>query len=492
MAATHDWSIARRQPPAAIFMVLQKVLLQTFRVMWPFLLIWIFKNRDGGASRSEILLLAVSVFIFINSLLEYWFFRFSIPGQELVVKKGFWVKRTIVLPLQKIQAVHIEQNWLHRLLKLSQVTLDSPGSKNAEVKIAMNRNSAESLRAFILESGMGASINEMTTETAMPQARPFFIMEPFDLLKLGISANHLEAFFILLAFGFSVLDDIETAAGQQYEGAMKWLSEQAEGSTVSAAIVFAGVVLVISIIASFVRIVLGYANFRISKTDKGFRIQSGLVNTREKLVPFRKVQYISWRANWIRNKINFYLLQFHAIGTMETRRKWEIKVPVTRSSLLPQLLTDYHPELPGDAPSIRIHKAYIGRRTIFLGIVPALLLSGITYTSFGSNAFWFFLLIGYVFISSWLLVSKFRLLIDKEAMQVHRSIFGREEILLKWNHIQSVKLRQSLYQRSRGLATVRLYTAGGVIQVPFVRLEQAEQIRDYALFKVESDLSSWM
>ena len=74
-------------------------------------------------------ILVTSVLVFLYSLLEYWYFRFSIPAGELIVKKGVFVKRTIVLPIHKIQAVHIDQNWLHRLLHLSQVSFDSPGSK---------------------------------------------------------------------------------------------------------------------------------------------------------------------------------------------------------------------------------------------------------------------------------------------------------------------------------------------------------------------------
>ena len=148
MASAYDWTVFRRQPGSAILIVLHKVLVQLFRVMWPLLLVWLFRTEKNDSGQMKWYILVTSVLVFLYSLLEYWYFRFSIPAGELIVKKGVFVKRTIVLPIHKIQAVHIDQNWLHRLLHLSQVSFDSPGSKNAEVKFAMHRSSAEALRSF--------------------------------------------------------------------------------------------------------------------------------------------------------------------------------------------------------------------------------------------------------------------------------------------------------------------------------------------------------
>lgn len=486
MQAGYDWSVFRRQPGSAVLVVLHKVLVQLIRTLWPLLLVMIFNTRKDDSWRTETIALVFSLLVFLYSLLEYWFFRFSIPAGELVVKKGVFVKRTIVLPLNRIQAVHIDQNWLHRLLNLSQVSFDSPGSKNAEVKFAMHREGAEALRNFILGEGIAPSTGTSAEKLISP---PFYTMQPYDLLKMGLSANHLEAFFILLAFGVSVLDDIESSLGKEYEGTLKWLSDQASSNAVSSAILFGVVVLVISIIASFVLIVLRYANFRISRTERGFQVQSGLINMKEKLVPFRKIQYISWKANWIRKQLGFYLLQFHSIGTMETRRKWEIKVPVTNVEFLPKLLQHYHHALPADGPSIKIHPAYIGRRFLFRGVIPALVVTGFAYLNFGPDGFWALLWIPLVLLTSWLFQKKFRLLLHPGVIQVHRAIFGKEEILLTWNRVQSVKIIQGIYQRQKGLATVLLYTAGGVIRIPFISLDHANQLQNYALFKVESEVA---
>lgn len=488
MQTNYDWSIPRRQPNAAIFVVFHKVVLYLVRILWPLLLVWLFQSRKEGTSNSEMLIITLAALMFVYSLLEYWFFRFSIPGNELIIKKGFLVKQTVVLPLSKIQAVHIDQNWLHRLLNLSQVSFDSPGSANTEVKIAMHRQSAESLREFILGN---IQFGQEKTEEG-PKETPFFRMEQADLFKLGLSANHLEAFFILVGFAISLIDDIENATGQEYEGILKWMSDLAAGSDTAILLMLGMIALFVSVVVSFVRIVLQYGNFRISKTSKGFQIQSGLINTKEKLVPFNKIQFISWRANWVRKKIPLYLLQFHSIGTNTSRRKWEIKVPITRMDLLPSLLQTYHPSLPLDSPVIKISPAYILRRTLVRGVISSLLLTAVGFSIFGMDALWILLLIVYSLIASWLFQKNYRLLLHKDALQIHQGIFGREEILLQWDKIQSVQIRQGLYQWRKELATVKLFTASGVIIIPFIRISQAMGLRDYALYRVESSSKAWI
>jgi membrane protein YdbS with pleckstrin-like domain len=74
---------------------------------------------------------------------------------------------------------------------------------------------------------------------------------------------------------------------------------------------------------------------------------------------------------------------------------------------------------------------------------------------------------------------------------VKKGIFGIHELVLKWDKIQSVHLDQSLYQKRVHLATVKLNTAGGKIILPWLALQQAKQIRNYALYKIESSSRPW-
>jgi len=63
---------------------------------------------------------------------------------------------------------------------------------------------------------------------------------------------------------------------------------------------------------------------------------------------------------------------------------------------------------------------------------------------------------------------------------------------LRWHKLQSAQLKQSIYQRSKGLANLVVYTAGGTIRIWFIPLEAARLLSDFILFKTESTKESWL
>ena len=88
-----EWSQPQRQPGAAVFIVLHKVILQILKSLWPLFLIWLFRARRTGGNKTEVIILGFSVIIFIFSLLEYWYFRFSMRAGELIIKKRIICKK---------------------------------------------------------------------------------------------------------------------------------------------------------------------------------------------------------------------------------------------------------------------------------------------------------------------------------------------------------------------------------------------------------------
>jgi len=251
-------------------------------------------------------------------------------------------------------------------------------------------------------------------------------------------------------------------------------------------------VLIISISVSMIKILLTYSDFAIFRSAGRYRIKSGLINKKEKFVPFKKIQFISWKANWVRQKIGLFLLQFHTVGDKQIRTKMQIKVPVTRKSFIPLLLKEYQSLLPvATIPAIHVHKAYIFRRMLISGILPSLILFPFLFSYFQLNSLLILLLTGFVGLSAYLFQKKFRLWIDKEALQIKKGEWGRHELILKWNHIQSILIKQSVYQRKHKLATLCLKTAGGKISIPYIQLQQAREIQNYGLYKIETSNENW-
>jgi len=482
-----DWAVSQRQSPAALLILLYKALISLLKFLWPFLLLMLFRKKSGENKMDtyEIIALVASIFSLARSAFEYYNFRFSVIANELIIKKGFLTKKTITLPLEKIQAVHAEQSWLHSLLNVSSLSFDTAGSEKTEAKIeALDKFRSSALKEFIL--GQRTEMQPAHEEVQKPPEQMLITLSGNDLFKLSISANHLEAFFLLLAFAYSSLQSINVS-NEEYSGAFKWLMDTFQTDSFRLFVILTIIVLLVSVGVSVIRVMLTYADFMISRSSKGFRIKSGLINKKEKFVPVRKIQFISWKANWIRKKIGLFLLRFHATGADHVKNKMQVNVPVTRSSFIPVLLEQYHPLLQvQEIPAIKVDKAFIWRRVLLSGIIPAFIACTILYFNFKEPAFFVLLWILPVWIINWLFQRKFRLWPDANALQIAKGIFGSHDIVLKWDKIQSVRFRQSLYQQKNNLATVELCTAGGNITLPFIALQQARHIQNYALYKMES------
>jgi putative membrane protein len=478
-----DWSVPQRQSPAAIFIAMVKVLLNIVKVAWPIVLLYFFRTSSKKGDNWEVYLALVGGITVIGALIQYFFFRFSIINNELIIKEGLFFKKTTVLPLNKIQAVHIDRTWLHNLFNCGQVSFDSAGSEKIEIKFhAIEIGKAEALKSFITGAGF---YNQEAPEKKTDES--LFYLGMKDLLKLCFSANHLEAFFILVAFVFSVFNDIEQIAGQS-KGFWQWMVEFLGNRSTQMIFVLICVILLLSIMISVVRIILRYADFHISRSQKGFHIRTGLINVKEKLVPYNKVQFISWRANLIRLKLNLYLLNFRSIGSGHVKNKQEIKVPVTRKEFVPLLVQFYHTLLPvKELSRLRIHPAYIFRKTLFAGIIPGAILSIAGYFIMDWYSLLFLLLIPLTVFQSWLYYRKFSMWANDDVIQVRKGVYGLEELILKWNNIQMTKIFQSPYQRQKKLATVKIYTAGGTVVIPYITYPQAIELVNYGLFKIETN-----
>jgi putative membrane protein len=479
-----DWSVPQRQSWAALFIILYKVILRLLKIFWPFLLYYFFKNKSGRFDSFELMIVGLSSLSLIGSVLEFIYFRFYIQENDLIIKSGFISKRTVTIPLNKIQAVHIEQTLLHNMLNAARLSFDSAGSEKIEVKIdAINTKEAEDFKRFILHAKPNA--NE---QQAPAQEQTIIDLNFKDLLKLSISANHIEAFLLMLAFFISAIEQVKDIFSVEYGRVMDWFFEL-DSSPLTALFAGASAALLVSIVISTVRVFFRYFDFRIAKSAKGYLIHSGLINIQEKLVPFSKVQFISWKANWIRQFMGLYLLHFHAIGYGDIKEKLRIKVPITRPGMIPVLLQQYHPLLPIETITpMRVHPAYISRRILLMGFIPVAVIGLIGFNFFSGTMLWLipagWLLL--VSVYSALFQRKFRLWIAPEALQIRRGFFGREELVLKWNMVQSAMLQQSIYQEGHDLASVVLNTAGGQVKIPYIPLEAARKIVNYALYKAES------
>lgn len=486
MPATVNWSQPQRQPLSGLVLALLKSLGSLLKGLWPFILLAIFSGNDEEKGKSIFIfsvLAVVTVLLLIGSLVNFFFFRFYILDEELIIKKGWLKKVVLTVPLQKIQAVHIEQSPLHQLLNIVKLSADTAGSSKTEVTIqALRKPMAEALRERLSYQQRGP---ESDSENAAPAyIPPLFTLREKDLLKLAISANHVEAFFILLSAAFGIFENIKTVNEQLVDDAERWLPP---GTAPVLFFLFVSV-LVITLFISTTRIFFKFYGFAATQSPQGMQLKSGLANTRERFVAFGKVQYISWRANWLRQQLGLWLFRYHTAGDEDVEKKMKAEVPVTEKRLISLLAQPYHP-VPDttEVEPILLHRSYVQRRALIVGLLPALVAIVVSFYWWQYRSFFLLLWSLFVYVQALVFQRRFRLWVYDDVAYLNRGVWGREGLMVKWRAVQTVTCSQTIYQRRNSLANFTLYTAAGSIVIPYISLPVAQQLMNYALYKVESE-----
>lgn len=489
------WQEPQRQSAAALIIILYKAVWQMLRTIWPILLLWVWrKSATGDTERYQWMALGISVLVLVPAVLRFIFFRFYIQNGQLIIKQGAINKKIITLPLDKIQAVHIEQSFLLRLFNAAKISFDTPGSEKMEARIdAISMEKAAALRAFILDQSAPATVTGETQETTVPIPERVVLQPGLkDLLKLSITNNHFEALGLLFGFALSLYDNVRDIVSYQLT---QWFEQLPDEMAQSSAVFIISLLLLLAIVAVFistVRIFLQYFNYKVTEAGKGWKIGGGLISTQQRLVPFTKIQFLSWRANWLRKKINFFILHLNAAGAEDVKKKMQVSIPITSASILPVIARPYYQMPDTQLTSYGIQKAFVYRRILLVAIPVTVAVCVLLYFAL-TEFFWLgLLLLPYFIFNYWLVYKKFEFKLTAEALQINKGKFGVHTILLKWIKVQQVQVQQSLYQQQHQLATLYFITAAGNVVLPYITLQEALAIKNYVLYKVESSNEGWL
>lgn len=483
------WQSPQRQAPAAIFILIWSTAFNLIKGFWPVFAIYFFRGEKDESWAVLPAVIGFGLLSIIGAVVGYWFKKFHITNDTFVMQSGWLKKKTLSIPIHTIQAVHLEQNLWQQAFGVAKVSFDSVGSDDVEAKLdALAVGKAEQLRELLMEKkAMNAPD---PSEAIQENAFPTYSLSFSDLIKLSLTANHLEAFFILVALLINILDEVK-----QIFGGIDYLDTYGRsllGQTMFVLTFLLLAVVVVSMLFSMARTMIKYYGFQLSDADRRWIISYGLFDKTKKIVPLNKIQILSWKANWLRRKIDYWTIQVQSVGHKEHKRN-NIQVPVVSFGSVIQLVSGYqHYEEVQNERSLTIDSAYWKRsasqRSLIITLIPAVIL----HYWFGWQALPVLLLYPFLVWGDFRWYRNFRWQTNAAGIQMLSGVFGRKYSLLNWKKIQQVHLHQSLYQRNRDLATVVFVTAGGKLSLPYIPLSTATHLVDQVLYEVESKAENWM
>lgn len=507
-----DLKIPQRQSPVAILVIVQRLFWTIVRGAWPLIVVWFINPQSKFEVYMTLIGIGAVTLSTIGSLISYFTFYFHLEETALVMKAGLFNKTNRNIPFDRIQTVNFTQNIIHRIFDVVQLDIDTAGSSKNELAIkALSRSKANEIRDFILkkkaEQKTLSSESELLTEEAENNSAETFSLSEIDkttnenvsektllalsipdLLKVGVSQNHFRTVGIILAtlFGFSqFLQDIlgkdtDTKIVNYIIGSFMIL------------IAFVILLFIAAFILTLINTVLRYYDLRFIQTAQGFKITSGLFTRTEQSAQLQKIQLVEWTSNPIKRYFKLYTLYLKQAASSAIALRQTISIPGCYMSQIETVRETYFPNFDQiDWKEYAISPLIIGRYTLYYGVIPIMIFTGIKLM----DSWWAVLHLFWI-IPIYFLARKYheywKYAVSEEGLFLKKGILGQHSGVLRWFKVQAVTLKQSPYQRRKNLATLVFSTAGGKMRLPYIELKQAVKLRDFVLYEIERKHQKWM
>ena len=494
-----DFSKPSRQSSVAIGIILIKFIKITFRTFWPVLISFFIGRKTGGSNFESVIgyvAIGIAALNLGGSIMTYFRFYFHIDKNAMVIDKGILKRSKVNIPFERIQTINFKQNILHRIFNVVSLEIDTAGAKKSEISIdALKKEDAEALRDFII-SEKELLIND---SPAAVEVEPENLLEeeilhltPMDLIKVGISQNHLRSMALIFAFVFTtfnessdLISDFIADKFEQYESTMV-------NNAFLPILLLIIAVLIISFLFSLINSILKFYELNLSINKTGLKLIRGLLNREEITISKNKIQIISWSTNPLRKMFSMFTMKITQASSTEANKKSNITLPGSYQHQIDKILKAvFSEEQPDYEPEHKLSKLLKLRLFLFFGVIPLIIGAAVFYSE-GVQA----LALLIIPIVSWLIIGLYHkkrsFQVNYEFLKNNTGIFGRTHELSQLHKIQAVRIKQSWYQKRKKLATVLLFTAAGQLKIPFIELDKANQLENFILYRVESDKREWM
>jgi len=492
----------RRTSPLAILFFLGKLLRDIVKNAWQSfapIAALLIASSGNIMDRLKIGAIVVLVLIIVASVLRYWFFRFRITEDSVLIREGVVKKKQLDIKFDRIQGINTEQNIVYRYLGLVTVSFDTAGSSGDEGSLpAVPRAFAEALRERIGRP-LGQAYAADSPEN-IATSEPLLALTWRDMVRIGLSDKRVLLVMALLSPLLDRLGDetdevISSYLDNATQGAMQF---GVAGGVFLFVAIGIGVILLlalISIAAAFLR----YHNFTLHLDGSTLRSRGGLLTRHEVSMDLGKIQTLRLQQGIIlRGFKRFVMTARQARSSHRNDSSKNFTIPVVTEELATSLRRRFLRQegrglvqIPTNSHFNAISK-YSMRIPVLINVLIPMLVTAITYSIEGDRATLLFLL--------WIPISVLHIFRTWQHAGFHYTddglvrrsgTLGYRTVALLYRKVQRVTVSQSRLQRRKGLATLRVYMASGSVRIPYIEHELARQLRDVILYKVESSQKAW-
>lgn len=486
----------QRQSILGSFFFFILTLQRTVRMLWPLILVYVLKSNEASAYSEYIYMggAAIILLMIIHSFLSWKNYYFYIENNEFVVKKGYLKRVVTTIPFEKIVSINIKQGVFHQLLKVVELEVDSAGSKQAELRIsALSRSLADALQQHLsaFKDEQRANSSEEAEVATKHIRKTIFKLDLGDLIKIGITQNHLKGLALMFVFGNNIYQGIKDIFDKELGVAADKTSDFISHSSLYVVGVLIVAVIIVAFVISMGETFLRFFKLRLEQSDAAFSIKSGLLKRRAITIPFSRVQAIYRNENPLQRWVGYSAVRLVQANSTEQKKASE-QVVIPGCSIEQYELTCnyvYNQPLEQEFATLRPHGSF-GRRVFFI----TLLISSIPAAIAAYNDIWWPIPLPIVFslIYAYLCFKKRKFMISDDYLQIWSGAFGNQQTLIELYKMQTIRIKQTIFQRMNSVATINIVMGGASVRINHIQYSDAVVIKDYLLDKVNSTSRSWL
>ena len=467
--------------------------LQVLKAIWPLYILALFKK----SSKIELLvgiLIVVFLFLVVNAILEFINFSYFVDEKtgELIINKGLINKKTTKIEVEKIQEVNIQQPFIHRILDLYKLEVDSPGGDKKEMQIhAISHENAMALKEYLL----GHRVENKSVVSENNPSQKTIIISNASLLKYGFTANYVSGFFAIFGFIFYIYDKLKDFFDQKeiddfVLGYQKQLSKHWEEVvyTLGFLSMALGLFLLVVLIRA-VMIFIKFYQFEIVKTPRHWTMKYGLFHTKNTTVGLSKVQMITASQNFFQRKLDVWQLKIQQIETDEVKENAEV-IPGCNQREKEEIVYDIWGDLGDFLMTIKPNIRKIILTNVLFILVP-IIISIFALSIFEKYTIGVLI---YALLMEVVILISFRnnkLQINNQFVKVDSGFWDVKTKIIDLEKVQSIRLTQFFWQKESDLGTITLNTSGGNLKLKTTSFSSLKKIANFCLFKIENSKKNW-
>lgn len=414
---------------------------------------------------------------FLTPLIRWLSFSWRVDDDEVLMNSGILNRNHRSIPFDRIQDVNIEQNPLHRVFELARVKLETGASAGKGEEdgiidsIPLARANALRDRVRAHRSGVtnpNAALGGATAETLddAEERVPVFAMDQRRVLLAGVFN------FSLAVVGavFGLMQTMGDMAGFNFFSRKFWVDSFGPDNPYVAFIMtnqivaaIAGVIslIFIGLATGVIRTVLRDWNFRLDRTETGFRRRRGLLTLTDTVLPLKRVQAAIFMNGPIKRRYGWTSLKLQSLAQDSGGSGDHVVAPLARPEEGDEILGAMEWRSPPSIDSSwdRPSPALVMIQLIWM--LPVFLISltvGLLLTP------WAYIAAGVMGLLSVMALLDWRWRrhrIDADRFLIRSGWWRRRMVVLPLGKIQSIDVKRNFIDRWFGVSHLKLGVAGG-------------------------------